>query len=79
MAARYKVRGASFVAEKPRVWYGKQFYAVGFTRSFDVTPDGKRFAVVNELNSPPLQGDLPLTVMLNFFTEVNTRVRGGAK
>jgi len=89
LLAGYKVNGDSFVAEKPRAWTARSFYAIGFTRGFDLAPDGRRFAVlIDELGGdrgterkatsqerPAAQ----LTILLNFFDEVRRRERAAGR
>jgi hypothetical protein len=48
MAVSYTVNGDSFQAEKPRVWLAK----VGSTSGFDLSPDGKRIAVLIPADAP---------------------------
>ena len=52
MVANYTVKGESFVAAKPRVWFGKQLANVGLAVNFDLAPDGKRFIVLMPAESP---------------------------
>jgi serine/threonine-protein kinase len=71
MVANYSVRGAAFVAEKPRVWFGKRLSNVGLSRNLDLTPDGKRFIVVMPVESPePREYQSHINMELNFFDEV---------
>jgi len=70
MAARYAVQGDTFVAETPRVWIAK----LGGTL-FDVSPDGRRVAVL----TPVASGDASkqeheVVLLLNFFDELRRRV-----
>ena len=48
MAATYTVKGATFVADPPRVWLAK----LGGT-AWDLAPDGKRLAVLTPVGSSP--------------------------
>ena len=50
--ADYTVKRDSFVADKPRVWFGKQLANLGTAPSFDLAPDGKRFVVLMPAESP---------------------------
>lgn len=70
MAARYTVNGDTFVAEKPRVWIAN----VGGTQ-WDLSPDGKRIAVVARVESaePPRQ-EHEVVFLQNFFDELRRRV-----
>ncbi len=69
MVASYRVDNAAFVPEKPRLWRDEpmSFAARGYTRSFDLHPDGRRFAV---LKGPPPPVRTHVAVMSNFFDEV---------
>jgi Tol biopolymer transport system component/predicted Ser/Thr protein kinase len=73
MAVSYSVNGDSFVAEKPRVWIAK----LGGT-TWNLTPDGKRVAVLTPVES----GEAPkteheVTLLFNFFDELRRRVPVG--
>ena len=75
MVATYSVTGDTFVADKPHLTSGKQLENTGTTPSFDLAPDGKRFAVLL-----PAEGPEPPTVqshvilVMNFFDELRRRV-----
>jgi eukaryotic-like serine/threonine-protein kinase len=74
MAVNYAVNGDSFVPEKPRVWASK----LGDVRGFDVSPDGKRVAVVMPVETP--EGTKPhheVTIIFNFLDELRRRVPAG--
>jgi serine/threonine-protein kinase len=74
--AGYTSTGESFIASKPRVWSEKRLPEVPpFSFSIDLTPDGKRFAVVlfadgSAEPKPPTH----VTVLQNFFDELSQRV-----
>lgn len=55
MVVNYTVKGESFVADKPRVWFGKQLANTGLIQNFDLAPDGKRFVVLMPAESPEPQ------------------------
>ena len=78
MAVSYTVRSGSLAANKPRLWSEKSFATRGVVPTFDLAPDGKRFAVMMEA-----EGEGPrsqVTFLLNFFDEVRRRAPvGGAK
>jgi serine/threonine-protein kinase len=80
MVADYTVKGESFVAGKPRVWFAKQLVNVGLGINFDVAPDGKHFIVVMAVERPEPQ-ELPshVTLVVNFFEELRRRVQTGGK
>jgi Tol biopolymer transport system component len=80
MVADYTARGDSFVAGKPRVWSEKPLLDLGSppTFTYDVAPDGKRFAVV--LYPDGTAEETPIThvtFLLNFFDELRRRVPTG--
>ena len=73
MAASYTVKGDTFIADKPRVWLAK----LGGT-DFDLSPDGKRLAVVTPVETSQAQKADHLVVFLqNFFDELRRRVPTG--
>lgn len=75
MVANYTVKGESFVADKPRVWFAKQLANTGLSINFDLAPDGKRVLVVMPAESPePRETQSHVTLMINFFDEVRHRV-----
>jgi serine/threonine protein kinase/Tol biopolymer transport system component len=76
MVANYKVRGELFLADKPRVWFGKQLANLGLVPNFDLAPDGKRFVMLISAESPePRETQSHVTLVLNFFDEVRRRVK----
>jgi serine/threonine-protein kinase len=80
MVVNYSVKGAAFLPEKPRVWFGKQLANIGLGGTFDLAPDGKHLAVV----FPPASAEPPevrshVTLVTNFFDEVRRRVAGQVK
>jgi hypothetical protein len=80
MVANYTVKGGSFVADKPRVWFGKQLANLGQGVNFDLAPDGKRFVVLMPTESPqPRETQSHVTLALNFFDEVRRRVAAQGK
>jgi serine/threonine-protein kinase len=80
MAANYTVKERTFVADKPRVWFGKQLANVGLALNFDLSPDGKRFVVLMPAQSPePRETQSHVTLALNFFDEVRRRVAAQGK
>src|SRR5207245_992659 len=75
MVVNYLVRGESFVADKPRVWFGKQLANTGLAINFDLAPDGKRFVVLMPAESPePRESQSHVMIVTNFFDEVRRRV-----
>jgi hypothetical protein len=80
MVANYTVKGGAFVADKPRVWFGKQLANVGLAVNFDLAPDGKRFVVLMPAQSPePRETQSHVTLVLNFFDEVRRHTATQAK
>jgi serine/threonine-protein kinase len=51
----YKTAQDSFIPEKPRIWADTQVYNGGMMPTFDVSPDGKRIAVVRTIEDPKPQ------------------------
>ena len=69
-----------FVADKPRVWFGKPLANIGLGLNFDLAPDGTRLvAVMPAQSSEPRETQNHVTVMTNFFDEVRRRVAGQIK
>jgi len=77
MVANYMVKGESFIANKPRVWYGKQISNVGLAVNLDLAQDGKRFLVLMPAESTESRDrQSHVTLVTNFFDEVRRRVAG---
>jgi Tol biopolymer transport system component/tRNA A-37 threonylcarbamoyl transferase component Bud32 len=72
MAVGYTASGDKFVAEKPRVWIAK---LGGLATLWDLTPDGKRVAVVTPAGDAqaPMQ-EHAVVFLQNFFDELRRRV-----
>jgi acetyl-CoA carboxylase beta subunit len=74
MVASYAVVGDSFVAEKARLWSKGRFvlrqHRGGPNRSFDLHPDGQRFAMaaVQEVQTAEKQDKV--VFIFNFFDEL---------
>jgi len=82
MVVGYKARGNSFVAGKPRVWSPKSLLVVVGASPYDLSPDGKRFAVVLYPDGTAEQAAKPITsvtVILNFFEELRRRAPAASK
>ena len=80
MVANYTMKGESFVADKPRVWFEKQLADIGIGGNFDLAPDGKRFVVLMPAASPePRETQNHVTLVVNFFDEVRRRVAAQSK
>ena len=52
MVASYKVEGSSFVASKPKLWSPGRFIARPRLSSYDLHPDGNRFALASPQGAP---------------------------
>lgn len=70
MVANYEAKNGSFVTGKPRLWSDQQLRDVELNLSYDLAPDGKRFAIFPELKAPEEKGDVHITFLLNFFDEL---------
>ncbi len=76
MAASYTVKGGSFVADKPRVWYDKPIADTGTNGfNYDVAPDGKRIAALMPVETPEAQQSQSNVIFLeNFADELQRKV-----
>ena len=77
--AGYSASDSTFTPGKPLLWLDKRLISVGFTRSFDLAPDGKRFAVFKA--TPDAVGQRPhtqVTYLLNFFGGIRRRIPPGS-
>ena len=78
MVVPYTVTGDTFVAGRPRVWSDRRLHNLGLIGTFDLAPDGKRFAAVLSAEAPqPAQQQV--TLVLNFFDEVRRRVASSGR
>jgi len=74
MTTNYEGKNESFIADKPRLWSDRQLHDLDGILNYDLTPDGKRFAIIPELNAPTAEkGDVHRTFLLNFFDELRRR------
>jgi serine/threonine-protein kinase len=76
MVVSYQVRGDSFVAETPRVWFEKQIANFPSTMSYNPGPDGKRIVALMPADAPAEPHDRVI-FLLNFFDELRRRVPTG--
>jgi len=80
MMTAYTVNGDSFAPGKPRVWSDQRIVnssAAGQT-NMDLSPDGKRFAVLLPAHSTGVQSSPgEVTFLLNFFDELRRRAPVG--
>jgi hypothetical protein len=80
MVAIYAVKGDSFVADKPRIWFGKQLANLGLAPNLDLAPDGKRFVGLMPVESEePPETRSHVMLVFNFFDEVRRRVAAREK
>ena len=74
MVAPYTVEGDSFRAEKPRLWSEGRYLARPFRitsfRSFDLHPDGERFALAPVTETQTAAKQDKLVLIFNFFDEL---------
>jgi Tol biopolymer transport system component/predicted Ser/Thr protein kinase len=78
MVTNYTVKGESFVADKPRVWFQGEIAGATTARNFDLAPDGKRIAALMPAIS---QGEKQMRdhviFLENFFDELKRKVPAG--
>jgi serine/threonine-protein kinase len=78
MVANYSVKGGSFIADKPRVWSGRQLADLGLGANLDLAPDGKRFVVLTPTESTTArERQSHVMLVFNFFDEVRRAVAQG--
>jgi serine/threonine protein kinase/Tol biopolymer transport system component len=74
MVVSYTAVGDSFVAEKPRLWSEGRFvlrqHAGGPNRSFDLHPDGNRFALAAVQETQTTEKQDKVVFIFNFFDEL---------
>jgi serine/threonine-protein kinase len=64
-----------FAADKPRVWSETKIGAFSISRTFDIAPDGKQFAVrMAAEDTGGREAPTHVTFLLNFFDELKRRV-----
>jgi serine/threonine-protein kinase len=68
MVAPYTVIGDSFKADKPKLWSDGQFSERVGNPTYDVHPDGQRFAVIKQQN--PTATANRVVFIFNFFDEL---------
>jgi hypothetical protein len=70
MVVQYKAQGDSFALDKPRLWSeGAPLLDAGANRTFDLHPEGQRFAVLRPPEAQAEKSD-KLTFIFNFFDEL---------
>ena len=78
MAVTYTASGDSLHADKPQLWSPGQFSDLGvFTYSFDLHPDGKRFAVLKTPGTGQTAAVNKVSFIFNFFGELRRKVPAG--
>ena len=80
MVTAYTVSGDTFVAGKPQLWSPSQFINLGTLGpfySFDLHPDGKRFAVIKTPRPGESTPVNKVTFIFNFFDELRRKVPSG--
>jgi dipeptidyl aminopeptidase/acylaminoacyl peptidase len=70
MVATYRVEGDSFRADQPRLWTEARFLTRPRQRSFDLHPDGDRFALAAVPDTPSAARQDKLIFIFNFFDEL---------
>jgi Tol biopolymer transport system component/DNA-binding winged helix-turn-helix (wHTH) protein len=76
MVANFMTRDGSFVVQKLRQWPQSRLADTGVLANLDLAPDGQRMVVLVPATSPDdRQAGNHVTFMLNFFDEVQRRVR----
>jgi len=68
MVVSFRVDGVSFVASKPQLWSPGRFMVRPRFSSYDLHPDGDRFALVTPQSAPVNQDKI--VFVLNFFDEL---------
>jgi len=77
MVTSYTANGDSFTAGKPQVWSQKNLIEAGGNYTYDLAPDGKRFAVVLNPYGTEERSTDSVIVLLNFFDELRRKVPSG--
>jgi len=71
-------KNESFVAGKPRLWSDQQLRELSGILSYDLAPDGQRFAIFPELKGAGEEkGDVHMSFLENFFDELRRRAPAG--
>ena len=70
----YKVDGDAFTADRPRVWSGRRFMLRPGLRSFDLHPDGGRFALAAAAENDSAVRQDKLVFTFNFDEELKRLV-----
>jgi serine/threonine protein kinase/Tol biopolymer transport system component len=79
-AVSYKCAGGSFSPGTPRLWSKVQVADLGVNSSYDLAPDGRRFAVILRAEDAGEAKPIPqLTVVVNFFDELRREFQTAAQ
>jgi serine/threonine-protein kinase len=70
MVAAYTVEGDSFRADKPKLWSEGRFLSLRNQRSFDLHPDGERFALAAAPDAQTTARQDKVVFIFNFFDEL---------
>ena len=70
MVASYAEQGGSFHADKPRLWCETRLPDLQGFWTFDLHPDGRRFAVLKEVGEPGEAKRDHVVLFLSFFDEL---------
>jgi hypothetical protein len=74
MVVPFSTKSGSFVAGAARLWTPVRLADTGVLPNYDLAPDGTRLiALVPEPTSAPRQSENHVTMMLDFFTELQRR------
>jgi Tol biopolymer transport system component len=79
MVAPYTVEGDSFMAGKPRPWSERIIQPRPRLRSFDLHPDGERFAVSAAAQTPSEAPRDRVIFIFNFFDELHRIAPAGRR
>jgi Tol biopolymer transport system component len=74
MMVTYTASGDSFHADKPQLWSPGQFTDRGINYSFDLHPDGKRFAVLKASGTEQAAAVNKVSFIFNFFDELRSKL-----
>jgi serine/threonine-protein kinase len=70
MVATYTVSGDTLVADTPRIWSDTRLANTGATPLFDLSPDGRRFAVLMAAEVAAPEARRHVTLVTNLFDEL---------
>ena len=78
IVVNYSVQGNTFKTDKPRRWSNQLLAEFGNNWAFDLSPDGKRFAVLTPIEDLTRRetGNRAM-LLVNYFDEVRRKMGGG--